>query len=517
MHSTASAVARDASSTSPAPNTVSLWVREVPQRPLVPLGEDLRADVCIVGAGIAGLTLAYELARSGTSVIVLDARGVGGGETARTSAHLSVILDARYGDLEKWHGADGTPLVADSHARAIDEIESISGREGIACDFRRVDGYLFSAPDTDPMRTLEPERAAAERAGIDVAWVDRAPLADFPTGRALSFPRQAIFHPLRYLAGLADAVERHGGRLHAARVERFDSTAARVTSADGRSVTAGALVVATNTPINDIVTMHSKQAAYRTYVVAAPVPAGSIPPGLYWDTEEPYHYVRTQTHDETHDLLIVGGEDHHTGDGPVGRAPFERLEAWAHARVPRLGPVLHRWSGQIMASIDGLGFIGANPGDAPNVFIATGDTGNGLTHGTIAGMLLADLVAGRSHPWAALYDPARITPRAAWNFARENLHVASGYVRWLAPARSQAHATLAPGRGAVLQRGLRKVAVYRDEHGALHECSAVCPHLGGVVQWNDVEKSWDCPCHGSRFDTNGCVLNGPATSGLGPA
>lgn len=491
-------------------------MRDVTPPSLAPLAGDLRADVCIVGAGITGLTLAYELARGGTSVVVIDGRGIGGGETARTSAHLSCVLDARYVELEKWHGVDGTPLIADSHAAAIDAIESISGREGIACDFRRVPGHLFAAEGSDPTRELEPERAAAERAGIDVTWADRAPLVGFETGPCLRFDRQAIFHPMRYLAGLTEAVTRHGGRLHAGHVDRFDSAATRVTTTDGRTVSAGALVIATNTPINDLVTMHTKQAAYRTYVIAAPVPAGVVPAGLYWDTDEPYHYVRTQAHDATHDLLIVGGEDHHTGDETT-RAPFERLEAWAHARVPTLGPILNRWSGQIMASIDGLGFIGRNPGDAPNVFIATGDTGNGLTNGTIAGHLLADLIVGRENPWTALYDPARITPRAAWNFARESLHVASGYARWLAPARSQAHAALAPGHGAVLQRGLRKIAVYRDEHGALHELSAVCPHLGGVVQWNDVEKSWDCPCHGSRFDTNGCVLNGPATGRLEPA
>jgi glycine/D-amino acid oxidase-like deaminating enzyme/nitrite reductase/ring-hydroxylating ferredoxin subunit len=322
---------------------------------------------------------------------------------------------------------------------------------------------------------------------------------------------------LRYVAGLAEAVRRAGGTIVGGHVVRIEGTPVVVETTSGNAVTADAVVVATNTPINDRITMHTKQAPYRTYVIAAPLPRGSVPPGLYWDTADPYHYLRLQPHDDARDLLIVGGEDHHTGQGDASRAPFERLEAWAHARFEALGPVMHRWSGQIMASIDGLGFIGRNPGDAGNVFIATGDTGNGLTNGTIAGLLLADLIAGRSNPWTEVYEPARITPRAAWTFAKESLHVAAGYARWLTPARTQAHAELAPGHGAVLQRGLRKVAVYRDERGGLHELSAVCPHLGGIVVWNDVEKSWDCPCHGSRFDTNGCVLNGPAASGLDPA
>jgi glycine/D-amino acid oxidase-like deaminating enzyme/nitrite reductase/ring-hydroxylating ferredoxin subunit len=484
--------------------------------PLAPLTSNLRADVCIVGAGIAGLSVAYQLTRAGASVVVVEASELGSGETARTSAHLSNVLDTRYHHLESLHGAERTPLIAASHARAIDEIEAIAMHQGIACELRRVDGFLFAADGSDPS-SLTNEQAAAQRAGIDVTWIERAPLLPFDTGRCLRFPNQAQFHPLRYLAGLAEAVRKAGGKIVGGHVVRVEGTPVVIETTTGTAVTADAAVVATNTPVNDRITMHTKQAAYRTYVIAAPVPGGSIPPGLYWDTADPYHYVRLQPHDDARDLLIVGGEDHHTGEGTASRAPFVRLEAWAHARFEALGPVLHRWSGQIMASIDGIGFIGRNPGDAANVFIATGDTGNGLTHGTIAGLLLADLIAGRSSPWTEVYEPSRITPRAAWTFAKESLHVAAGYARWLAPARTQAHAELAPGHGAVLQRGLRKVAVYRDERGGLHELSAVCPHLGGVVVWNDVEKSWDCPCHGSRFDTNGCVLNGPAASGLDPA
>jgi nitrite reductase/ring-hydroxylating ferredoxin subunit len=176
-----------------------------------------------------------------------------------------------------------------------------------------------------------------------------------------------------------------------------------------------------------------------------------------------------------------------------------------------------RWSGQIMASIDGLGFIGRNPGDDDNVYVVTGDTGNGLTHGTIAGLLLPDLIAGRSNRWSALYDPGRITPHAALTFAQENLHVAAGYAHWLGLGERGPIENLRPGCGAVFQRGLRKVAVYRDEHGAVHECSAVCPHLGGVVGWNSLERSWDCPCHGSRFDPFGRVINGPANGDLEPS
>jgi len=514
MHSPTQAFLGSTTEAVPAPGTTSIWMRGGTTPPLVPLENDLQTDVCIVGAGITGLSVAYQLARAGKAVVVVDDGPVGGGETARTSAHLAAILDTRYADLERLHGAR-IQQIAESHARAIDEIEATCRRENIACDFQRVDGYLYLAPDDDPA-TLVREHTAALHAGVtDVAWVDRAPLP-FATRRCLRFPRQAQFHPLRYLAGLAEAVTRAGGLLVAGHATRtVTGPTALVELDDGHTIAAHAIVVATNSPVNDRITMHTKQAAYRSYVVAAAVPAGSVTPALYWDTADPYHYVRVHRGEE-HDVLIVGGEDHHTGQGDEDATRFERLEEWARERFGTLGAIVDRWSGQVVNSVDGIGFIGRNPGDEPNVFIATGDTGNGLTHGTIAGMLIADLVLGRKHPWQALYDPARITPLAAWSFTREGLHVAAGYARWLAPGDAKT-VGLAPGHGTVVQRGLRKVAVYRDPQGALHECSAVCPHLGGVVAWNDVEKSWDCPCHGSRFDTNGRVLNGPANRDLEPA
>jgi glycine/D-amino acid oxidase-like deaminating enzyme/nitrite reductase/ring-hydroxylating ferredoxin subunit len=514
MPSPTHAFVRSATESPAAPGTTSLWMRSDAATPsLAPLENDLRTDVCIVGAGIAGLSVAYQLARAGKAVVVVDDGPVGGGETARTSAHIASILDARYADLERMHG-ERIKQIAESHARAIDEIEATCRRENIVCDFERVDGYLYLAPKDDPA-TLTREHAAALRAGVAAAWVDRAPLP-FATRRCLRFPGQAQFHPLRYLAGLADAVVRAGGMLVAGHATRMTTdSVALVELDDGHTIAAHALVVATNSPVNDRITMHTKQAPYRTYVITASLPAGTVPHALYWDTDDPYHYVRLQ-HGDEHDVLIVGGEDHHTGQGGEDPTRFERLEEWARERFSTLGGVLDRWSGQVVNSVDGLGFIGRNPGDDANVYIATGDTGNGLTNGTIAGMLISDLVLGRKNAWQSLYDPARITPLAAWSFTRESLHVAAGYARWLAPGDAKT-VGLAPGHGTVVQRGLRKVAVYRDPQGALHECSAVCPHLGGVVAWNDVEKSWDCPCHGSRFDSNGRVLNGPANRDLEPA
>jgi Rieske Fe-S protein len=353
-----------------------------------------------------------------------------------------------------------------------------------------------------------------------VDLVTRAPIAGFDTGPALRFPRQGQFDPMKYLGGLARAVRRRRGRFftgtHAASIE--GGRPAQVVTADGLTVTCDAVVVATNTPVNDTFALHTKQAPYITYAVALRVPRGAVTKALYWDTSDPYHYARLQGAGGPEDLLIVGGEDHKTGqDGDGGATRYARLELWARRRWPQCGPVEYRWSGQVMETVDGLAFIGRNPGDE-NVYIATGDSGMGMTHGTIAGMLLTDLIMGLSNPWADLYDPARKRMKAAGAYAKENLNVAKQYLlSWVAGGDVKSDDEIAPGSGAVLRRGLHKLAVYRDVAGRLHECSATCPHLGCVVHWNGGEKTWDCPCHGSRFDAYGRVLHGPANVDLAPA
>ena len=492
--------------------TTSAWMSDVdiPVRP--PLPGDLVCDVCIVGAGIAGLTTAYGLTREGRRVVVLDDGPIAGGDTCRTSAHLSDALDDRFTRLEKLHGETGARRAAESHAAAIDAIERIVAEHGIACDFERVDGYLFG-------EGLEEEAAAARRAGLRVGTMPRAPLSEFDTGPALRFPRQAQFHPLRYLEAMAVAIEEGGGRLYcgAHAVAFIGGRDAHVKTASGATVATGAIVVATNTPVNDRVTIHTKQAPYRTYVIGLRVPRRSVTRALYWDTEDPYHYVRTAALSPREDLLLVGGEDHRTGQSSGGDARFARLEAWTRERFPSAGPVEQRWSGQVLEPVDGLAYIGRNPGDEDNVFIATGDSGHGLTHGTIAGMLLTDLILGRENPWEEIYDPSRKRLRTVPEFAKENVRSQVGYGGWVTGGEVDSIEEIPRGRGAILRRGLSKLAVYRDEDGRAIELSAVCPHLGCIVGWNNTERTWDCPCHGSRFAPDGHVINGPAMSGLPPS
>jgi glycine/D-amino acid oxidase-like deaminating enzyme/nitrite reductase/ring-hydroxylating ferredoxin subunit len=491
-----------------------------------PLLEDLQVDVCVIGAGVAGLTTAYLLSRYGKSVAVLDDGPIAGGNTCRTTAHLTAVLDTRYHELERLHGTEGMQAAARSHTEAVDRIRGIIRLEDIHCDFQRVDGYLFAAAD-GPRDAMDREFDAVLRAGIPgVVRVPKAPLGDFETGPALRFPRQAQFHPLKYAAGLARAITRAGGRIftetHATRVE--GGLPARVYTGAGPVVTCEAVVVATNTPVDDLFVIHTKQAAYLSYVIGALVPRGSVPRGLYWDTEDPGHYVRLQQLSPTHiwegegpcahEVLMVGGEDHRTGQADDQSQRYARLETWARERFPMIESVAFRWSGQVMNSVDGLGFIGRNPLDADNVYVATGDSGNGMTHGTIAGIMLTDMIRGIEHPWEGLYHPARRRLKASKTFARENLNALSQYGSWFGEGDVESAEELPPDSGAVIRRGLAKVAVYRDRSGNLHQRSAVCPHLGCVVAWNQAERSWDCPCHGSRFNCVGKVINGPANRDL---
>ena len=507
---------------------ISLWEATSEAGAVNPLRDNAQADVCIVGAGISGLSVAYTLAKEGKNVVVLDDGLIGRGMTGRTTAHIVNALDDRYYELEKLHGEEGARLAAESHTAAIDFVEKVVREEKIDCEFERLDGYLFEPPN-QPAKNLREEYEACLRASLKVEWVGRAPIASFETGPAIKFLNQAQFHPLKYLRGLADAIEGAGGRIFTGTrvLDVKGGDEAQVTTEGGPVVHANAAVVASNSPINDRFVIHTKQAPYMTYVVGLRVPKGSVTRALYWDTAEhageedkalgliSYHYVRL-ANDGDGEVLIVGGEDHKTGQADDFDQRYERLEDWTRVRFPSAGEIAFRWSGQVMEPVDGLGFIGRNPSDKRNVFVVTGDSGNGMTHGTIAGILIPDLIAGRKNAWETVYDPSRKSLRAAGDFAKENLNVARQYTDLVTGGDVSSADDIKPGEGAILRHGLHKVAAYRDDAGVLHEVTAVCPHLKCIVHWNGNEKSWDCPCHGSRFDAMGHVMQGPSVADLAP-
>ena len=495
--------------------STSLWMATADTPSQSRLKESIRTDICIIGAGIAGLTTAYLLAKEGRSVVVLDDGVSGGGMTGRTTAHLTNAFDDRYVEIEKLHGEEGARLTAESHTAAIEKISEIIAAEKIHCDFEWVDGFLFCAPEHS-VDLLAEELAASHRAGLNgVERVARAPVNSFNTGPALRFPRQAQFHPLKYLDGLVKAIMREDGRVfgqtHATKIE--GGAQATIETSHGPVVKSEVVVVATNTPVNDLVAIHTKQAPYVTYVIGVRVPKDSVTRALYWDTGDPYHYLRLQREDD-YDVLIVGGEDHKTGQANDGEERFARLEQWTRERFPQSLDVEYRWSGQVMEPVDGLAFIGRNPLDDDNVSIATGDSGQGMTHGTIAGILLSDLIQGRKNPWEDLYSPSRIRLKSLPAYASENINVAGQYADYMTAGDIKSESELRPCEGAIMRDGVSKSAVRRDENGNVHKLSAVCPHLGCIVAWNSTEQTWDCPCHGSRFSASGRVYQGPANNDL---
>ncbi len=495
-------------------STSSPWAIDPFARAAPPLDASTTCDVCVVGGGIAGLTSAYLLADAGKRVVLLEAGPeVGQGETAFTTAHLAWVLDDRFSRLKKVRGAETAKTAADSHRAAIDLIEHITTTERITCEFKRVDGYLFPGIYNEAVGIRE-EEEAVQSLQLPHEWRNRVNNGGLWEGPCLRFTGQGQFHPLKYLAGLAAAVRRKGGTIHTdTRVERIDGgDPCTVTTANGHTVTAEQVVIATGSPFDAGVVLHTKMAAYTTYAVALEVPSGTVPNALYWDTEDPYHYVRVQPGEST-DLLIVGGEDHKTGQADDQAERWGRLIGWTRQRVPSAGEVKHRWSGQVFETPDGLGLIGRAPW-GKNLFVITGDSGMGLTHGTLGARLVTHLIRGEADPLAAVYDPNRWMPGALLTLLGEATNMAAQYADWVTGGDVKSADQIPPGHGAVVRVGLTKHAVYCDKSGKRTELSAVCPHMGAVVRWNPGEQTWDCPCHGSRFTCEGEVMHGPAVSGL---
>lgn len=485
---------------------------------------DARADVVVVGSGIAGLSIAYELARQGRSVIVIDRGRLGCGMTVRTTAHLASELDDYYHALIEVHGDAEARRYHESQVAAINRIGAVCRDEGIDCQFRRLDGYLIPSEEGG-IDVLQREFEACRAIDVEVEWGDRAPMPGLDSGRALRFPGQGRFHPLHYLAGLARAIEARGGRLFAntAYVDhREDGGTVTIETEGGGRIAAAAAVFATNSPVNDKLKLHTKETPMRTYAIAGRVPKGSAPDALVWDTLEAYHYVRIQELSESEDWLIVGGEDHRSGEATDMDRRIGALAEWTRRRYPDFGRVEWSWSGQVLETTDFMPFSGRNPGNE-NIYVHTGDSGQGITNGVAGALTIVPLILGEDSRFAEVLEPSRKPAAlpaikefvsgvagAAKNLAEHVLPTGHGGSGEPKPVEIGSVDDLGPGEGGILRDGEAKLAVFRDTEGRVHRRSAVCTHAGCVVHWNPFERCWDCPCHGSQFAPDGAVLNGPA-------
>ncbi len=487
-------------------HSTSLWEGTSHAPEYTPLEGDQTADVVIIGAGITGLTAAALLKERGRSVIVLEKETIAAGESGNTTAHLTEAVDARYHYIRRKYSEQDAKLVAEASRESILKITDLIDRYSISCRFRRIPGYLYTEK-RKYVAEVKNEAVAAREAGLDVKFIDSVPLP-FPTRGAALFENQAQFHPGEYLHALAGKISGDGCRIFT-RTQVTDvknGDPCEVQTERGR-VTAKAVFMATNVPIAGFTPIHTLAAAYRTYAIAFRV-EGEHPEGLFWDTADPYHYTRWQDTDEG-TFMIVGGEDHRVGEEEDTEACFQRLVDYTREHFGS-HPVRYRWSGQIIEPHGGLPLIGGKK----NVYISTGYSGQGMTFGTVGAMIVTDLITGVDNKWAGVFDIDRKRPHmTAREFLTENLHFPAHLAAdRLTSMGVEAKTTeeVGIGEGKIIKVDGKKIAAYRDDKGSLHCVSPVCTHMKCDVAWNPAERTWDCPCHGSRFTTEGEVLNGPA-------
>lgn len=495
-------------------NGDSYWMRTATLPSFAPLTGATEADTAVVGGGIAGLCTAWELARAGRRVLVLEADRLAGGVTGHTTGKLTALHTAKYARLRTEHGADAARRYAASQSAALRHVLDVTGELGIECALERRPAFTY-CESPDGVDALRAEAEAARAAGLDASFVTESGLP-FPLAGAVRVEDQAQFHPLAYLRGIVDDLVRLGGRIHErTRVTALDGGAPyRLSTDTGAVATARHVVVATGHPVFDRALLATRLTQHRDLVVAGPVPAGLDPEGMYITTEGGKRSVRTTPLPDGTRLLIVTGEAFTPGSGQDTETGYARLEAWAARHFPGFA-VTHRWAAQDNASTDGLPLVGRMPG-ASDLHVATGFAGWGMTGGVLAGTIVAALAEGGPEPWDGLYDPTRVGTvlRSAPSFLKVQWDTGKHFVKDRLDAigdgtNGPVH-SLRRGEGTVVRAGGRPCAVHRDDEGALHAVSAVCTHLGCLVAFNNAERTWECPCHGSRFGTDGRLLQGPA-------
>jgi glycine/D-amino acid oxidase-like deaminating enzyme/nitrite reductase/ring-hydroxylating ferredoxin subunit len=492
---------------------ISLWHATARPTRFASLDNDMTVDVAVIGGGIFGMMAALYLSREGLSVALLEARGIGAGSTGYSTGNLYAPVGAGLAAVERKWGEDAMRHVARSRGEAVDRIEALARELEIDCAFRRCPFHIFSVPGSSPddLAKLDAEADAAKRAGLSVSMASAAPLP-FASGKTLAIEGQAQFQPLDFVRGLATRIDGPSCRIfEGSPATDFDADHKLVRTTRG-TVHAAHIVLATHTP-KKFNAVQTELGPYREYGVAVEAPEGTIPPGVFWSMEDSRHSLRSFSHQGRHYALAIG-ERHKTGQEPDMGARQEKLASYLrqHVRVMRES---HRWSAQGYYAADLLPYIGRSAG-AESLFIATGFGADGLTYGAMAARIVTDAILRRANPYAELYEARRVRPvKAGAKFVKENVNVAGEYVKDYADLLRAGHADeLRPGEGRIVEIRGRHCAAHRTDDGRLLAVSPVCTHLKCIVHWNNAERSWDCPCHGSRFDVDGSVLEGPAATAL---
>jgi glycine/D-amino acid oxidase-like deaminating enzyme/nitrite reductase/ring-hydroxylating ferredoxin subunit len=499
---------------------VPFWIESVPIKRLPRVQTNTTADVLVVGAGVTGITTAYLLKRAGLTVALTERQRVASIDTGHTTAHLTYVTDEGLKELVRNFGEDHAQAAWDAGAAAIDEIERIVEEEEIDCEFTRVPAYVHARVGGSPKKeasSLRKEADIAAKLAFDAAYVESAPYFNLP---AVRFANQAKFHPRKYLRALVEEIPGKGSHVFEdSAVAEFDAKTRRA-KINRNWISFDRVIMATNNPLVGRAGMigatllQTKLFLYTSYALGARVPSGTVPEALFWDTRDPYDYLRVDRH-PSFDYVVYGGEDHKTGQKNRTQKAFVRLWQRLKKIIPE-ARVDHRWSGQIISTPDGLPYIGEN---ADRQFIATGYCGNGITFGTIAAMMARDWATGRRNPWTDLFAVDRKKIKGAvWNYIRENKDFPYYFIKdRIGRPEAESIRELKPGDGMIIGSRGKKRAVFRDRDGKINELSPVCTHMGCLVRWNPAESTWDCPCHGSRFKPNGEVIAGPAEEPLSPA
>ena len=494
--------------------TGSLWIETTAETGYPPLSQAVEVDVAVVGAGITGITAAFLLKRAGKSVALIDSKRIVRGATGYTTAKVSVAHSLSYTLIARNFGADGARLYAQANQAGLDLVAELVETEALDCEFERKPNYVYAeSPERRP--AVEQEVQAALRAGLSAELVTETPLP-FPVSCAFRLENQAQFHPRKYLLPLAGAIDGDGSHvLELTRVLDVEAKSrTQVVITDRGNVTARNVILASQLPILDRGLFFAKAHPERSYAVAARISPDQDPNGMYISVDQPTRSIRTARDDEG-PLLLLGGEGHKPGTDPETDRRYRSLEEfgrrhWQAERFP------FRWSTQDYMPLDGVPYVGRLTRRGEHVYVATGFKKWGMTNGTAAAIILTDLILGRPNPWAELYDAKRIKPLASGpNFIKENAAVARHFFGdRLRRGQETPLSSLGRGEGKLVRIRGRKVAAYRDDEGQLHTLSPVCTHLGCHVSWNPAERSWDCPCHGSRFEGDGTLIQGPATKDL---
>ncbi|MBD2295624.1 FAD-dependent oxidoreductase [Anabaena sphaerica FACHB-251] len=490
---------------------ISYWIDSTPTANFPPLSNNLTVDVAIVGAGIAGITAATLLKRAGKTVAIIESRQISTGVSGHTTAKITSLHQLIYADLIKNHCEEKAHIYAKSNQAALEFVAKTVREEQIDCDFSRQSAYTFAETEEN-LKDIEKEVEAALKIGLPATFVRETSLP-FPIAGAVKFDNQAQFHSRKYLLHLIKQIPGNGSYVFEnTRVEKVEENNLCQVITNKGIIQAQDVIVATNIPITDEGLFFAKTYPKRSYIIGARIAEDKAPQGMYIGSGEKYYSIRT-TPVNGGLLLLVGGGGHKVGTVENTEEKYLDLENYARSRFG-VESIDYRWSTQDFVSFDKIPYVGKLTPLSKHTFVATGFSLWGMTQGTLSGMILADNILGIENPAADLYDATRATPFVSPQGIKQNLEVGAHWVGDRLKGLNKSLSDVAIGEGKLVTVDGEKVAAYRDEKGEIHAVSAVCSHLGCVVAWNSAEKSWDCPCHGSRFSCNGEVLHGPTVKDL---